>query len=173
MNGNVGVWDTLAALEWTKQNILKFGGDPDRITAIGQSAGAACLTWLLLGEEGNLTLPFDHAIISSPALAPRRNLERSRPVYEQILNATGCDTVECMRQIPEEKMKNATAYIFSLFPAGGGGALGPGVGITPLIDGELVSDLPAKAFQEGKFNRNIKSLIVGNTAEEVSHVTPL
>ena len=167
MNGNIGVWDSLAALEWTKKHIHKFGGDPERITAIGQSAGAAILTALLLGEQGNLLLPFDHTMISSPALVPRRNLERSRPVFNQILNATRCSNVECMRRLPESKLKEANAYIFSLFPDGGGGPLGPGVGITPLVDGELLSDLPATAFAEGRFNKRIKSLIVGNNAEEV------
>ncbi|KAL1595854.1 hypothetical protein SLS60_009544 [Paraconiothyrium brasiliense] len=91
MNGNVGVWDTLAAINWTKKHISKFGGDPDRITAIGQSAGAGILTWLLLSEEGGLTLPFDQIWISSPAIPPRRKLGRSRPVFNFVLNATGCD----------------------------------------------------------------------------------
>ena len=167
MNGNVGVWDSLAAIEWTKKYIHKFGGDPDRITAIGQSAGAAILTWLLLSNGGNLSLPFDQAMISSPALAPRRTLERSRPVFNQILNATGCETVECIRHIPESQLRDANEYIFSLFPNGGGGALGPGDGLTPLVDGELVSHLPATAFAEGKFNKRVKHLIVGNTADEV------
>lgn len=120
---------------------------------IGQSAGAASIAWLLLGQEGNLTLPFDHAVISSPALAPRRTLERSRPVFNQILNATGCDTVDCMRNIPESDILKANEYIFSLYPDGGGGALGPGVGLTPLVDGELLAELPATAFAGGKFNK--------------------
>jgi carboxylesterase type B len=168
MNGNVGVWDTLAAIEWTKKYISKFGGDPDRITAIGQSAGAASLTWLLLAEGGTMTLPFDQVIISSPALAPRRNIERSRPVFDRILNATGCSTVECMRNITETDLRKGNEYIYSLFPDGGGGTLGPGVGLGPLVDGEMVSELPAIAFAKGDFNKQLKSIIVGNTASEVS-----
>lgn len=173
MNGNVGVWDSLAAIEWTKKYIHKFGGDPDRITAIGQSSGAAILTWLLLSEEGKLNLPFDQVMISSPALAPRRNLERSRSVYEQILNATGCDTVDCMRHIPESKLRDANEYIFSLYPNGGGGALGPGDGLTPLVDGELISQLPATAFAQGRFNKQVKRVIVGNTLNRAWEQPPI
>lgn len=171
MNGNLGVWDSLAAIEWTKKYICKFGGDPNNITVIGQSAGAAIITWLLLAEGGNLTLPFDQAWVSSPALPPRRELERSRPIFNQILNYTGCDNVECMRHISEPEMRNVNNFILvENWPGAGGGSLGPGVGLTPTVDGELVSDLPAKAFAEGKFNKGLKKLVVGHTANEVSRV---
>lgn len=170
MNGNVGVWDSLAALRWTKKYIQRFGGDPEKITVVGQSAGAAIITWLLLAKEGNVTLPFDQAFIASPAIAPRRTLERSRPVFDAILNATGCDSVECLRGIREDKIKEANAAVFNIPNAGGGGALGPGVGLTPLVDGELVSELPVAAFQAGKFNKGVKKIIVGSTAMEVSFI---
>jgi carboxylesterase type B len=167
MNGNIGVWDSLAAIEWTKKYIYKFGGDPDNITVIGQSSGAGIITWLLLGQEGNLALPFNQAWISSPALAPRKNIERSRPVFNQILNFTGCKNVECMRQLPESSIREANKYIFDAPNAGGGGAFGAGIGLTPTVDGELLSDLPASAFAAGKFNKNFKKLVIGNTAAEV------
>lgn len=168
MNGNLGVWDPLVALEWTKEHISKFGGDPDRITAIGQSTGAGILTWLPLGEEGNLTLPLDQVWISSPAVPPRYNLERSRPVFDFFLNATGCDTVDCMRRVSESTIRSANKLIMEQVPSAGGGSLGLAPGFTPTIDGELVSDLPAAAFACGKFNHGIKKLEIGNTALEVS-----
>lgn len=45
--GNAALKDVVLALEWVKKNIASFGGDPDQITAVGQSAGAGLLSTLL------------------------------------------------------------------------------------------------------------------------------
>ena len=58
MDANVGLHDGIAALEWTKKYISKFGGDPDRITVFGQSAGAAMIQLMLTANEGKEELPF-------------------------------------------------------------------------------------------------------------------
>jgi len=167
MNGNLGVWDTLEAIRWTKKYVHKFGGDPDKISVIGQSSGAQIITWLLLGKEGRLKLPFDQAWIASPTIAPRRNLERSRPVWDAILNATGCPNIACMRTLPFSKIRDANAHLFIDLPSGpGGGSLGPAPGLTPTVDGELLNDLPLNLFEAGKFNKGVKTVVVGNTANE-------
>ena len=168
MNGNLGAWDTLAAVQWTKEHISKFGGDPDSITVIGQSAGAGIITWLLLGEDGNLDLPFDQAWITSPAIPPRNNLERSRPIFNTILDMANCSDVECLRGISQVNMRDLNSDLLSLPGGGGGGQFGPGVGLGPTVDGELLSDLPVNLFEAGKANKKVKQVVVGNTAKEVS-----
>lgn len=53
---NYGLMDQIAALHWIKENIIKFGGDPDSITLAGHEAGAACI----------------HYLMASPAVTPGR-----------------------------------------------------------------------------------------------------
>ena len=68
-SGNVGLYDQVLALEWTKKNIINFGGDPEKITLVGESAGAH-------GVAVHLTSPltselFNRAILQSSGLQAR------------------------------------------------------------------------------------------------------
>lgn len=58
MDANVGLHDTLAAIRWTKKYISKFGGDPGKTTAMGQSAGTGMLDLLMVARDGHERLPF-------------------------------------------------------------------------------------------------------------------
>lgn len=49
--GNVGLKDQIMALEWIKDNIEHFGGDPEKITVMGQSAGSASVAYLLQAPQ--------------------------------------------------------------------------------------------------------------------------
>lgn len=49
--GNVGLKDQILALQWIKENIETFGGDPEKVTLLGQSAGAASIAYLLQAPE--------------------------------------------------------------------------------------------------------------------------
>ena len=44
---NYGLMDQMAALQWIKENIQQFGGDPNRVTLFGHGTGAACIEYLV------------------------------------------------------------------------------------------------------------------------------
>ncbi|MFI7481174.1 carboxylesterase family protein [Kocuria sp. M1R5S2] len=71
---NLGLLDQLEALRWVRRNIAAFGGDPDRVTAFGQSAGADAVAHLM-ATPGAETL-FRRAILQSPPLGISRGRQR-------------------------------------------------------------------------------------------------
>lgn len=73
--GNMGLQDMIAALRWVRDNIASFGGDPARVTLVGQSAGAHAIMCLLtMWETRGL---FERAIMQSTpaALAPHNRVQ--------------------------------------------------------------------------------------------------
>jgi len=64
--GNVGLMDQLLALQWVQDHIAAFGGDPDRVTIQGESAGSASVTYHLLSP---LSQPYFHQAIAESGSA--------------------------------------------------------------------------------------------------------
>ncbi|XP_035713030.1 neuroligin-4, Y-linked [Folsomia candida] len=67
---NYGLMDQIAALHWIKENILKFGGDPENITLIGYEAGAACIHYLMASPAVTPGLFHRSVLIAGSAHAP-------------------------------------------------------------------------------------------------------
>lgn len=98
---NVGLLDQALALDWVRRHAAAFGGDPERITVMGQSAGAASIACLLTRE----TPGFERAILMSTPLGGRqrrgvRSSAQAARLGEAWLRALGAPDLDAARAAP-------------------------------------------------------------------------
>ena len=150
-SGNYALMDMIAAIAWVKKNISAFGGDPDRITIAGQSAGSASVNCLLaspparglfqgaIGESGSFVLENPLLHLNTLASAEKEGLRIAIK-----LNAAN---LKALRTIPaDELQKNAGGFF------------------APIVDGYL---LPATVSETYKKNQQIHvPLLTGWNSDE-------
>ena len=106
--GNYGLFDQLTAIKWVKDNIAAFGGDPENITIMGQSAGAASVQ--LLCQSPLTKGLFQRAVLSSGCGLGgmlRGKQEATMAFWQEVMARCGCQTLEQFRALPPEKLFEA------------------------------------------------------------------
>ncbi len=160
--GNEGLLDQVFALEWVRNNISRFGGDPDNVTIFGESAGAMSVG-ILLAMPGARGL-FHRAILQSGAANHVNSLEHAEKVaaiFLDILDIKPTD-VEKLRSLSEQELLNAQAEIMAraIDPKSAIGALP----LRPVVDGNVLPELPIHAIAGGSAD-NVPVLIGTNLDE--------
>lgn len=95
---------------------------------------------------------------------PRRNVtSRRQLVYQQVLTAANCTSLECLRGVSFDTLSKANNYLITDGPTGTGGtAFGPSIGFSPFPDGSYILDEPMVLLQQGRFQHDVKQLITAN-----------
>ncbi|HEX2151026.1 MAG TPA: carboxylesterase/lipase family protein [Stellaceae bacterium] len=162
-SGNAGMLDLVAALEWVRDNIEEFGGDPGNVTIFGESGGGGKVSVLLAMPSARGL--FHRAVIQSGAAIRVRTSERATALTEAVMTELGIPRGDCERlhEVPADRLAAAIA------PA----SRAVGRPTLPLLDrydfGPTVdgTDLPTQPFDPAapEIARDIP-LLIGGTREE-------
>jgi para-nitrobenzyl esterase len=161
-SGNVGMLDAVAALEWVRDNIGRFGGDPSRVMIFGESGGGQKVS-MLLGSPPAKGL-FQRAVIESGPGVKMMERARATEIAHMLLAELGLDAkrVRDLQMLPLEKVMAAQFAVSSKLHAF------PGIidGFAPVLDSVV---LPAHPFypHATRISEDVP-VIVGNNRTEMT-----
>ncbi len=142
--GNFGVLDMVAALEWVKENIAAFGGDPSRVTIFGESAGGMAVQMLMtvpaakglfhraIAQSGYATWPLPRIGVARYGHPPAEAIGQAI-VDRAIGRASATMTATELRGLDAETLASAVQGLH-----------------LPLVDGRILPDEPAVLFARGE-----------------------
>ncbi|XP_018565293.1 venom carboxylesterase-6-like [Anoplophora glabripennis] len=167
--GNYGLKDQHLALRWVKDNIKHFGGDPDKITIFGESAGSASVQYQLLYPrneglfQGAISESGSALCIWAFQRKPRK-IAFDLGVAAGIITSNSTELVEYLQSLSVEKLKSATMKTAIKHSLG----IIYGIPFAPTIEPEhpeaFLTDKPHHLLEEGKFVK-VPYIIGFNSAE--------
>lgn len=161
---NAGLLDQRLALAWVRANIRRFGGDPNRVTLLGESAGAGAIAAHLVAYGGvDHSSPFQRAILNSPYLAPAA----PAATYARVLAIGNVTSYAHARTLPSAQLAGINAAMINDGPFSS-------TVFAPSADG-LLGFLPAhpmKLFRQGRVDRSVDVIVAHNADEGLLFTDP-
>ncbi len=167
ISGNYGLMDQILALKWIKENIAAFGGDPDKITIFGESAGAIAVSMLCgspeakglfsgaISQSGGSFCPVDSVRTNNNGI---RDVKGAEAFGVEFMKRIGAKSLKELRKMSPEKW------------IGDSQSTGVG-GFWPTVDGYVITDDQYKLYEQGKYN-DVNVLIGTNSDEGSMFVRP-
>lgn len=167
ISGNYGLLDMIEGLKWVKENIAAFGGDPAKVTIMGESAGAIAVSMLCasplakglfrgaISESGGSFCPVDAVRVDNNGI---RDVQGSEQYGLDWMKRVGVASLAQLRETPWETLVSDEQ-------SGGVG------GFWPTVDGYVLPDDQYKMYEAGDYN-DVNVLIGTNSDEGSMFVRP-
>lgn len=140
--GNYGLYDQLTALKWINHNIESFGGDKNKVTIMGQSAGAMSVQKLVLS-------PLTKGLVSgavmssgggtSNILGKCQKVDEYYDFWDEIIKEAGCKSVDEFKKLESKKLFDAWNVVKNKYKKE------YPMSTVPVIDGEFLVDQPEQS----------------------------